>query len=220
MKARLYTGRHTGPILVRDHKDRAIVQEMRFYVPLRLTGAYVLDIGAHIGAFVQMAVCRGAASIVAIEPDAQNFRLLQANSGRGGTSPIKLLHGAVVPGDYQEGHVDLWIARSAWGHSTVKIRGRGKAQRVPAFHLAGLLRNVTVLKCDIEGAEYDLMDELMALPSSVQQVAIETHYGRQAWREGAQTLVTGLRAQGFRAVTPPVNVNGGARAQVHVMVRS
>jgi len=66
----------TGDFLV---VDEIFIHKIYDYALLRLSkGDIVIDVGAHIGVFTLAAALRGA-SVLSLEPDPENFELLQEN---------------------------------------------------------------------------------------------------------------------------------------------
>jgi FkbM family methyltransferase len=93
--------------------------------------------------------------------------------------------------------------------------GRRARQLVPAFRLATLLarlghRRIDLLKLDIEGAEYRVLDDLLADGLEVRQIVLEFHphllnvehhrlmLGQTGWRR-TRRAIESLRAAGYRA---------------------
>ena len=179
-----YRGLH---IRTDTNADRVAVGDVRRYdvVELRKTDV-VLDVGAHIGAYSAL-VAERVKKVVAIEPDPQNYRLLVRNTGR--IKNVVRTRAAVVH-DSDFGRTRLYEARWSTMHSSAQIRGR-KHISVPAVSFRSLLRThrPTVLKIDIEGGEYDLMDELLNLPKRVRVIAAELHLGRNEWLRNAHSLL-------------------------------
>jgi len=184
-----------------DTGDRDVTGEISSYSKLPvLPGDVVLDIGAHIGAFTTLvAIPRGASLVVAIEPDAENFAVLKRNVAPFQQS-VEAYRGAVVHGHEPTVTLQLCANKSSM-HTLVPTRGR-EGVKVQAICFSELLKfwRPSVVKMDIEGGEYSLMDELMLLPDYVEALAIEIHpYKGDRSRVLSRRLVK-LLAQQFTAL--------------------
>lgn len=179
--------------------DRYVVDEARAYRPLELRpDDVVLDLGACIGSYTVIAA-RTARKVIAVEPAPENFELLAMNCADL-TDRTQLIQAAVV-GD-RRGSVRLFTA-SSWNHSTVAYRGRTASVEVPAVCFADLLETErpTVLKADIEGAEWDL--PITDLPDYVRAFAIELHQTRAEWRAKTPDVLQAWRDAGFTLLATP-----------------
>lgn len=187
--------------------DRHIIGEVHGYVkvvPPR-SDDVLLDIGANIGA-VSSAWLTAGATVVAFEPEPDNFRLLTRNLARFDRArgiPVE----AAVGGFDTPSERPLWMTTGTnYGiHSTVRRRGRVE-QMVRCVPLDGMWAAYapTVVKIDIEGGEYELIPALATLPATVRAVMIELHLTRANWRtEMAQKLVKTIEDQGLTPVRAP-----------------
>ncbi len=207
---------YTGPRLVRnkrglwiranDYGDQSVASEVSSYRKLHiLPGDVVLDVGAHIGAFtVLVALPRGALMVVAVEPSAENFAVLKRNAASF-KSNVKLLPGAVVHGHERTVTLQL-CARMSSMHTLVPTRGR-EGEEVRAYCFSELLKRYqpAVIKMDIEGGEFALIEDLAQLPECVEALAIEIHPYKgddRKTREHSRRLVDVLARQ-FTVVKAP-----------------
>ena len=72
----------------------------------------------------------------------------------------------------------------------------------------------TLLKIDVEGTEYELLESLATLPRCVRGIAIELHFDTRDWRRRlAPCLLALLERQGFVPTVPP-ELTGCARTLV------
>lgn len=153
--------------------DQVIVDEVRetYGAVAVQPGDTVLDLGAHIGAASLLFLERGAARVVAVEPDPANVEQLRANvAGR----PVEIIEAAVGP---KAGATDLY-AHPARGYLSTTLAsdvGRvGVRVRVVAFGDLLAEHRPAIVKCDIEFGEYAL-DQLWDLPPFVRVLALELH---------------------------------------------
>lgn len=162
----------------------------------------VIDIGANVGFFSLLAWYKlPTAKIIAYEPIARNFKLLQKNTE--GISPSQLLanHAAVsdVVGEIILRFNDQAITTSA---SLLANSTGSTEERVPSTTLASLfevnsLQKVDLLKMDCEGAEYSIVYNSPAeLFERINCIAMETHPGLAA-HENTQSMVAYLQKLGY-----------------------
>lgn len=129
----------------------------------------LVDVGANIGFATLRAASYGAAGVIAVEPDAYNFRRLQENVAEnrlrdrvrtlqaavGGPSHAE--RAAVMRDGHELNYGGCWTtpyAETEWADD----------QAVPVVDLAGLVdlvdeRVELVLKVDTEGAEYEILGD-------------------------------------------------------------
>lgn len=143
-------------------------------------GDIVIDCGAYIGGFTVLVASLGA-SVHAIEPSLANRLMIEANTAslRG---QIHLWEAALV------GRLDLPTAILALGEGLYRFMGSTAFGRpgiaVPAIPLyevldAELAPEVAMLKMDIEGAEFEVLQSTahMAAPAlaKIRYIAMEVH---------------------------------------------
>ncbi len=166
---------HRGIQCRKGTYDAYIVNEIpRSYGMLDVKGKVVFDIGANIGAYSLLALNMGADTVIAFEPEPNNFEMLQLNNSRleGSYITHKI---ALITGDDKD--IDLWIAPSGKnpGNSSL-IQRRGRIPvKVATGNFYYMLEQYKpeVIKMDVEGAEYDLLAH--GLPDHVRQIAMEIH---------------------------------------------
>jgi len=185
-------------------------------------GDVFLDLGAHIGAASKLALVRGAAKVIAVEPDPSNIAILRRNLDG---YPARIIEAVV--GD-KAGSATLY-AHAAKPHlsSTLSNEVGRNAIEVPVVALGALLTRYrpTVVKCDIEFDEYGLT-RIEKLSPTVRVLAIEIHVRydlvfdtvRQsgaeltARRVAALEMVAAVEAQGFKRVAYHVKEYPAQRA--------
>jgi len=176
--------------LAQRRTDRVIVKEVQSTydeLPIQ-AGDVVLDLGANIGAASRMFLDRGAAKVIAIEPDPSSVILLRRNLAR---LPAEVHWAAVGP---KPGQTQIYVSRTK-PYLTSLLPDAGRmAVRVPVFPLQGLLTRYhpSVVKCDIEFGEYDLD---WTLPDFVRVVALEVHIRYDLVFEAKRQTDAGLRKQ-------------------------
>lgn len=190
-------------------EDRVIFEEVeRTYATIPIwPGDVVLDLGAHVGAGTLLFLDRGAARVIAVEPDPANLDCLRANTAG---LPVEVIAAAVgaIPGE-----VMLYAhPQQGFLSSTEASEPNRIPHPVPVVAFADLLarHEPDIVKCDIEFGEYDL-PELWDLPPFVRGVALEIHLRYElvfeqlrettaellGRRRRAASLLHSLREQGF-----------------------
>lgn len=183
-----------------NYGDKLTIKENlhgKQYSALKLTPEdIVLDIGGHIGTFAVPTALK-VKELISIEMDKENFDLLKMNTSR--CKNISAYNYAVVTEDSPE-TVEYYRGTNNSGATSMHIKkGRGEAHVANTISIEVLLEdlNPTIIKCDIEGAEYDILDGL-GLPDCVKQVIIEFHFGHKEWRDKANKIQASLKKQGFK----------------------
>ena len=140
-------------------------------------GGAFLDVGANIGYFTLLAAqCVGdAGTVVAVEPDPQNCRLLRASlelndmQGR-----VELVQGALAA---EDGQGELFLSEDNLGDHQIYTGGQVR-QSVPIalFHggqlLAQRLTSLDFVKIDTQGSEYQVLQGLLPLLKSLPQLPL------------------------------------------------
>lgn len=162
----------------------------------------VLDIGGNIGAAARYFTAYGA-SVVSYEPDPASFELLRRNVEG---FAVEVIEAAVTPSNLL---TEFYRSpgRNQACNSTQAKRGY-EMFFVKSYTLSDVLARAqpSVVKCDIEGAEFDLpWFDLRDFPR-VREVIMEVHLGRKSWRErGLPRVLNDVEKAGFtlRSPRPP-----------------
>ncbi len=136
----------------------------------------IVDLGANIG-LSAIALLRAfpEARAVAVEPDPGNFRVLEENLRSSGLSGrCRALHAFAGANPGVAELVDS--GNGAWGMRM----GPPSPDGIPVMTLAGIARHagmgaISLLKCDIEGAERHLFTDLAHWDELVRYVVLELH---------------------------------------------
>ena len=195
-------------MIIRDIDDPVTQKEILAYLPLGVNSRdVVLDLGANVGAFARHCVKDLEAAVVAVEADALNFQSLVAN-----VPGARFVWAAVTR---WPGFVALYKGKYNTTHSTRAFSPlvRDEAVEVPSVTLPNLLRKYapTIIKCDIEGAEWELDWHDLA---GVRGVAIEFH-DWDGTIGGHSSISMVLESQGFKPVSDRKwTVRGGVFTEV------
>ncbi|MBH9974721.1 MULTISPECIES: FkbM family methyltransferase [Bartonella] len=147
------------------------------------TAKTIIDLGANIGLSVFFFIKKFPdARIVAVEPDAVNFSIMEKNLEKFSKS-VSLLQAAIWPTDGEVTLVtedDNHASLGAWGVRTEASNGNPalsvKAVSIPTIMKQYDMDFVDILKVDIEGAEYELFEKNYEdWIDKVGLVIIETH---------------------------------------------
>ncbi len=165
---------------------------------LPLAGARVVDVGANVGdlsAFFFDAVGPHG-SVLSVEPLAPNLDALRARIAAAADPPRWTV--APCAASDHDGEALLRLGGDEeTAHNSVVVPEGSTAPglvRVPCRRLSALAAEATVVKLDIEGHEYAVLDEALARLPDVRAWAIEYHL--QPGRSLRQSL-DALRACGF-----------------------
>jgi FkbM family methyltransferase len=159
---------------------------------------FVVDLGAHVGSFSLWALSSSRCSVLAIEPDPDTFEMLRRNLQQFGDR-ARCFQAAVAG---QSGRRILRVAEDTAASvlekpdSAAVIDGHEvRAMTLDeVFELAAFPR-IDVLKIDIEGAEYEVVEHLAeGTLNRVETVLIECH-GREP--RAADGIADIMRREGF-----------------------
>eukprot|EP00633_Aureoumbra_lagunensis_P005284 CAMPEP_0197317764 /NCGR_PEP_ID=MMETSP0891-20130614/48360_1 /TAXON_ID=44058 ORGANISM="Aureoumbra lagunensis, Strain CCMP1510" /NCGR_SAMPLE_ID=MMETSP0891 /ASSEMBLY_ACC=CAM_ASM_000534 /LENGTH=397 /DNA_ID=CAMNT_0042807911 /DNA_START=783 /DNA_END=1976 /DNA_ORIENTATION=- len=174
----------------------------------------VLDCGAHIGTFARFVLSQGAASVIAYEPDPENCKFFQANVPEAtliqaaviGTSSSKNEteeHSAefiLAPRRQEDKAINTWrhclkiYAPSSWENPFSSSNRR--IVKTLDFVRHVLTDDITVVKLDIEGAEFDILDAVQDW-RNVQYLVIEYSLTRRRAMQPFRNHLNKLNQLGF-----------------------
>jgi FkbM family methyltransferase len=143
---------------------------------------YVMDLGANIGLASRFfAAAFPPCKIFAVEPDAQNFALLERNlSWLGSQGRSQVFRAAVWDRDEA---VSLGLPPQGLNFDAIRVAGAsasGRGTSVPGQTMATLMERsgfprVDLLKVDVEGAEVEMFRGDLSWLERVRAIAIEFH---------------------------------------------
>lgn len=160
---------------------RQVFLQQQYVIPDLKDPHFIIDAGANIGLTSLFLLLRYPnATIIAIEPDPENFEIAVHNL-RSFANRCHLVHGGLWSED-----TELAISRGTyadgrhWATQTVKPAS-ADAEIVPVYHLASLIdkynfKTIDLLKIDIEGAELQVFrDGDTSFLATTECCAIECH---------------------------------------------
>ena len=149
----------------------------------------IIDAGAHIGlASLYLSSQSPEAKIISIEPDAENYSILQKN-----LKPM-IESGKAVPIyaalDNKDGF--LYVTKSQFGYNT-KVNDTLENEKVTAISLNALInlysiRSIDIIKIDVEGFEQRILSQNLEWLDHVKNIILEIHSG-EAYSLCAKTLL-------------------------------
>jgi FkbM family methyltransferase len=156
---------------------RSILVDLAYEWPIGTTPSVIVDAGANIG-FTSVFFARKypGSKIIAIEPEASNFKILTRNT-RPYTNIVPI-RAALWRETKPLGVVDPGLGN--WAFQTddnVKVAGRGTVQGVTMKQILDdmALDHVDILKVDIEGAEKEVFENSAEWIDRVDAIVIEIH---------------------------------------------
>lgn len=193
--------------VVSEYSDLVVLRECfvedQYAVPRDHEPSIILDVGANSGfSVLHFRTAHPTAQIFAVEPDPHAFAKLEANTA--GWPGIVLRRCAVGESD---GRRPFYCSAESWTSSLVPLADWDvasdvlpidpRAQEVDVRTLSSLLEDlginrVDVLKLDVEGAEWELLEDLAAM-RNLSVVLAELHWDVAAAPERApvETILPG-----------------------------
>jgi len=161
----------------------------------------VADIGAYVGEYGLYAMKNGAGRVKCYEPTPTTFEVLKQNAVEG----MEVYNGAVVGDDSET--VTLHMANGIGvTNSIAKTRAKVGTIEVPAYKYDDVVADATVVKLDVEGAEYsyDIFKE------HIRAYIIEFHTAVKGvdWQARANEIMETLESNGYRPTCKPGFTHG------------
>lgn len=155
----------------------------------------VADIGAYVGEYSMWAANNGARMVLSYEPTPQTFEILSMNA----LSEMKLFNLAVVGNN--DTHVNLHISKGIGvTNSIVKSNRKAYWIEVKAIRYEEAIENATVVKIDVEGAEYTYN----IIQPQLRAIILEFHpISKQPWKEWAHKMIWDIEEAGFKPIIVP-----------------
>lgn len=146
--------------------DRDMIKEsIRNYITEEVdyNGKKCLDLGSNLGAFSKIAIDGGASSVLAVECDQRNFDKISHNFTD--IKEVNAIHAAVSGST--EKTLKIFKSDAKSNHSSTSILKRGyrfnEYDEVKNLNFTELVKEnkPDIIKIDIEGAEYQIIDSII-----------------------------------------------------------
>lgn len=173
----------------------------------------VVDLGAHCGHFSMLAdTCfqiqfsKSEPEYILVEPNPNLIKVIHRNLQRSGLCQRHLVHQGLVGGP-RTGSATLWVSPKNFLSASLNPGLQTKGMAAQFFDLESLAngRRIDLLKVDIEGAEFEFVDQYPELVGRVQALMIEIH---DASESKQQRLYAQLQSSGLRLKAPPIEHSG------------
>ncbi len=185
-----------------DTFDDSVAAEVSGYKLLNpRDGGTLLDVGGNIGAVSRWWLKNGGDRVISVEPEPDNAAILRRNLEEFGDRAIVLEAAAVNRNAPKTLNLYLNNGINKGAHTIRATRGRDsiEVQTVPLFDLFEE-HQPNAVKIDIEGGEFQLIEEITSLPETVSRFAIEYHLNPKGHRELGREIDATLQASGWRPV--------------------
>lgn len=185
-----------GPMYV--HRDDTVItptlittghwepREAAFLRSVLRLGSGFIDVGANVGYFslLASAIVGHTGSVIAVEPEARNLDLLQANIWRNKASNVRVLP---LAADAQTGYVGLRLSETNRGDHQVVGRSSEAALLVPSIRLDEVIPqlvigSIDVIKVDVQGVDHQVVEGLARLATENPGIVLMCEY----WLTGMQ----------------------------------
>jgi FkbM family methyltransferase len=180
------------------------------HIPLR--DQVVADVGANVGRFSQFfwEASGGTSRVVSIEPLPENVEAIRERIRAANTDRWTVEACAVSA---RRGSVGLAVQRTPEGGWNSVVTAKAAARTVPCRTLSALVPDATVVKIDIEGHEYGVLEEALPRLARVRAWALELHRvpGRPL-----QAALGALMAHGYRVYAAAQAPQGGGWASAEI----
>jgi len=155
----------------------------------------VADIGAYVGEYSLWAANAGAKKILSYEPTPHTFEILSMNK----RPNMEIFNLAVVGNN--ESHANLHVSKGIGAtNSIVKSYRKAGIIEVKTIRYEDAIKNATVVKIDVEGAEYSYN----IIQPQLRAIILEFHpISKKPWKEWAEKIMIGLERAGFEPVMLP-----------------
>jgi FkbM family methyltransferase len=178
-----------------------IFVKLAYYFRALRPAPLIVDGGSNIGMSVLFfKTLYSDARVLAFEPAEPSHRALVANVETNGLSGVEVHHAALGRENASVRFYEDPDDPATFRMSTRRERIRGRETTVPQRRLSEFLHeDVDLLKLDVEGAEGDVLDELIESGSitRIGQLVVEYHHQLDPERDFVDAFLERLRSNGF-----------------------
>lgn len=161
----------------------------------------VADVGAYIGEYSIYAIEQGVKKVMAYEPTPNTFKILKKNK-RGNM----IVNNLAVVGSSKIKTIDLHISAGIGvTNSVVKSNRKSHSVTVNAISYEEAIKDATVVKIDVEGAEYDYN----IIQENLRAIILEFHpVNGFDWQKRAKQIMKEINQAGFKTIMEPTFKSG------------
>lgn len=185
-----------GHRVISDGKRKPFITPVREFNSIQLRHSDVVaDIGAYCGTYAIRCARFPVKRVIAYEPTPETCAILRMTR----LPNLSIINAAVVGDDRPS--VNLYISKGIGvTNSVILSRRKERALTVPAIRYEKAVADATIVKIDVEGAEYTYK----IIQPQLRAILIDFHPipGRD-WIGRANEIMDDLEAAGFRAVIKP-----------------
>lgn len=195
-------------------------QQVWYTKEIPLSDQIVLDLGANRGDLSQFfwTAGKGSNRVVSVEPLPQNYRLIEKKIKKSKAKNWLLEKCAVTDHVGEMSMARQHSKKYGWNSMNATLMHTAEADdliRVVAKPLESIAANPTVIKMDIEGGEYVILDKYIADLTTVNTWAVELHMLPD--RPLGQVLAL-FASQGFRLMAAGRDANSASGAWVSIPI--
>jgi FkbM family methyltransferase len=181
---------------------REIFVDLSYFFKSKRMDPFILDCGSHIGmSILFFKALYPEAKIIGFEPHEQAYTCLETNIASNGISGVEIYRACL---GLEDSMVDSFYYDpenpSSLINSKIKKRQPKKQTTVPQIRLSSFInREVDLLKLDVEGAEGEVLQDLVSSGtiSKIDQMILEYHHHIDEREDGLSTFLGHLEDSGF-----------------------
>jgi FkbM family methyltransferase len=156
----------------------------------------VLDVGSHIGLFALLA-SRFTDKIITFEPDERNRQIMLLNIAKNGLSEDILSLPFAINGTQSPTTIMHFYNNT--GNNTCIPYPFNCSKQVKVVNAdINIYLPCDILKLDIEGSEYDVIDSIKDLSQIGKALTIEIHYHIPEWKSRLHNMIKKLTESRFK----------------------
>ena len=174
---------------------------MRTCMSIKLNNSdIVADIGAYVGEYSIWAANNGAKEVLSYEPTPFTFKILSMNA----VPSMKLFNLAVIGNDNE--YVNLYISKGIGvTNSIAKSYAKADVIKVKTIKYEDAVKTATVVKIDVEGAEYSYN----IIQPQLRAIILEFHpISKRPWKERAYYIMDEIEKSGYKPIIRPTFKSG------------
>lgn len=184
-----------------ENSNKAFLNHMKECMSIELNkNDVVVDIGAYIGEYSVYAIDQGVKKVISYEATPSTFNVLNRNK-RGNMIVNNL---AVVYDDRKKTklHISKGIGVT---NSIVKSARKSHFIEIDCIKYDKAVKEATVVKIDVEGAEYDYN----IIHDNLRAIILEFHpINNIDWKKNAKKIIQDINNAGFKTIIEPTFKSG------------